>query len=66
MYACRWFTDEEEAKKFQKENGGALYRGVPNSRTKKDHLISASMFGFDAEKFPYSVNWNLPKGAQEI
>lgn len=57
-YMCKWFIDEESAVKFQKEHGGVLYKNVPRSRTKKDHLYAGMVFGFDAEKYPYSVNWN--------
>lgn len=57
-YMCRWFKTEEEAKVFQKKNGGVLYKNIKRSRTKQDHLIAAIMFGFDPEEFRYSVNWN--------
>lgn len=65
-YMAKWFTNEDEAKKFQKENGGVLYKNVPRSRTKRDHLVTAAMMGFDPVEFPYSVNWNAPKGKFEI
>lgn len=57
MYYARWFKNEEDAKKFQKEHGGVLYKNVPKSRTKRDHLDTATMMGFDPEEFRYSVNW---------
>lgn len=66
MYMAKWFTNEEDAKKFQKEHGGTLYKNVPRSRTKRDHLVTAAMMGFDPVKFPYSVNWTMPKGEFEI
>lgn len=66
MYMVRWFTNEDEAKKFQKECGGAFCKNAPRSRTKRDHLTTAAMMGFDPEQFPYSVNWNAPKGEFEI
>jgi len=58
MYFAKWFKDEEEAKAFQKAHGGALYKNVPRSRTKVDHLVTACMMGFDPEEYRYSVNWN--------
>lgn len=58
MYLCKWFKDKEEAKKYHKSHGGAFYRNEPYSRTKKDHLEAAAMFGFDPNEFKYSVNWN--------
>lgn len=58
MYYAKWFKTEEEAKRFQKEHGGALYKNVPKSRTKRDHEIASYMFGFDKDEYPYSVNWN--------
>ena len=66
MYIAKWFVDKEEAKKFQKEHGGALYKNEPRSRTRNDHLTTALMMGFDPDKYPYSVNWNAPKGEFEI
>lgn len=66
MYMAKWFKRLEDAKEFQKEHGGALYKNVPRSRTKQDHKITAVMMGFNPEEFPYSVNWNEPKGPQEI
>ena len=48
----------QEAQKFQKSNGGVLYKNIPRSRTKKDHLYAGMVFGFDTEKYPFSVNWN--------
>ena len=56
IYRCRWFVDEASAKKFQKEHGGAMYKAT--GRTKKDHAYAGMMFGFDCQKYPYSVNWN--------
>ena len=57
-YNGRWFKTEEEAKAFQKEHGGALYKNTPRSRTKRDHEIASMTFGFDPDEYPYSVNWN--------
>ena len=57
-YMCKWFENEEDAKKYQKENRGVLYKNVPRSRTKKDHLYAGMIFGFNPEAYPYSVNWN--------
>ena len=67
MYMAKWFKDEEDAKCFQKKHGyGALYKNVPRSKTRRDHLVTAAMMGFDPDEFPYSVNWNAPKGEYEI
>lgn len=59
MYYAKWFKDEAEAKKFQKKNGGVLYKNVPKSRTRKDHILTSVMMDFDPEEFPYSVNWSV-------
>lgn len=58
MYCAKWFKTEGEAKKFQKQHGGTLYRNVKGSHTKTDHKVTAYMFRFDANEYPYSVNWN--------
>jgi hypothetical protein len=58
IYKCRWFETLEAAQKFQKEHGGVLYKGTPRSHSKKDHIFAGFMFNFDAEKYPFSVNWN--------
>ena len=55
MYYGNWFKDEQDAKNFQKEHGGILCKNTPRSRTKKDHFDNAMMFGFDPEKFKFSV-----------
>ena len=57
MYFCKWFKDKQEAIKYQKDHGGALYMNEKYSRTKTDHIIAGSMFNFDAKEFRYSVNW---------
>ena len=56
-YRAKWFKDEEEAKAFKKAHGGVLYKNVPKSRTKRDHIITSIMMGFDPNEFKYSVNW---------
>lgn len=58
IYMAKWFKDEAEAKKFQREHGGAFYKNAPKSRTRKDHLVTAMSMGFDPDEYPYSVNWN--------
>ena len=58
IYRGKAFKTEAEAKKFQKEHGGVLYKNVPRSRTKQDHILAAYMFHFDPEEYRYSVNWN--------
>ena len=58
MYHCKWFKIEEDAIVFQKEHGGVLYKNVKHSRTREDHRIASYLFHFNAEEFPYSVNWN--------
>lgn len=65
MYYAKWFKEEEDAKRFQQEHGGSLYKNVPRSRTRQDHLTTAAMMGFDPNEFRYSVNWTLPKGEFE-
>jgi len=57
-YKAKPFKTLEEAQEFKKKHGGVLYKDVPRSRTKKDHLLAAQMFGFNAEKYHFSVNWN--------
>lgn len=61
MYCAKWFKTEEEARKFKKEHGGALYRNVKGSHTKTSHKITAYMMRFDPDEYPYSVNWNEDK-----
>ena len=66
MYMAKWFKDEQDAKTFQREHGGALYKNTPRSRTRIDHLTTAAMMGFDPDEFKFSVNWTAPKGEFEI
>jgi len=66
MYCAKWFKSLEDAKAFQKVRNGALYRNDPKSRTRRDHIVTAAMMGFDPEEFRYSVNWTMPKAKTEI
>lgn len=64
MYMAKWFTTEEEAKKFQKEQGfGALYKNTPRSRTRSNYETEALMRGHApgsdfCTRFPFVVAWN--------
>lgn len=58
MYYAKWFKTEAEAKAFQKQHRGVLYKNTPRSKTKTSHMITATMMGFDPNVYPYSVNWN--------
>lgn len=54
MWRVKWFETESEAKKYQKEHGGSINHGTVRSQ-KTDHLFWALKFGFDPEKYPYTV-----------
>ena len=63
-YNNRFFKTREEAKAFQKENGGVIYSHVPYSRTKRDFLYEMAV-ALDARgeivdkvKTPFCVAWN--------
>lgn len=66
MRFVRWFSEESDAKKYQKEHNGNLFKSTPRSRTKKEHLNFAKQFNFDPEEYKYSVEWQYSKGENEI
>ena len=55
MQKVNWFKTEEEAKKFQKEHGGQICKNSPRSRTKGDVILHSVIFGFDPDKFRFTV-----------
>ncbi len=62
-YYYKFFKTEEEARTFQKENGGALYKNTPRSRTKRSYAVEAGMAGVDpngdfCKERPYVIAWN--------
>lgn len=64
MYNNRFFKTREEAKAFQKENGGAIYSDTPKSKTKRSFCAEMAV-AFDARrevvnpnKTPWCVAWN--------
>lgn len=68
MYYNRFFKTREEAREFQKENGGVLYSNTPKSRTKKNFRAEMAV-AFDARRevvdgnaTPYCVAWNSTEG----
>lgn len=62
MYKNKFFKTKEEAKAFQKSNGGALYSNVKGSRTKQyymDELLVLERFDEEfINEHPYVVAWN--------
>lgn len=38
IHCRRFFATEGDAKSFQKEHGGVMYRNVPSSRTKQSYM----------------------------
>ncbi len=63
-YNNKFFATKEEAKAFKKEHGGALYSGLPRSRTKSDFAAECLIAlhyrneRIDLNKTPYCVAWN--------
>jgi O-acetyl-ADP-ribose deacetylase (regulator of RNase III) len=62
IYRNKFFKTEEEAKTFQREHGGALYRNVKYSHTKDDYMVEARQVACHTDEFieehPYCVAWN--------
>jgi O-acetyl-ADP-ribose deacetylase (regulator of RNase III) len=62
IYRNKFFKTEEEAKVFQKTNGGALYSNAKYSHTKKDYMVEAKQVACLNDEFisehPYCVAWN--------
>lgn len=65
MYCNKFFKTEDEAKAFQKSHGGALYKNVKRSHTRKSYRVEAAMavqggwmHGTDLDAHPYCVAWN--------
>ena len=61
IHCRRFFATEEEAKTFQKEHGGVMYRNVPRSRTKQSYMTEL-WYGDEpaywATEKPYCIAWN--------
>lgn len=60
MYCNKFFRTESQAKAFKKQHGGALYRNVKYSKTKKDYFTEAHMTGRTkdfCDKHRYVVAW---------
>jgi O-acetyl-ADP-ribose deacetylase (regulator of RNase III) len=62
IYRNQFFKTEDEAKVFQKTNGGALYSNAKYSHTKKDYMVEAKQVACLNDEFisehPYCVAWN--------
>lgn len=62
IYRNRFFKTKEEAEKFKKEHGGALYANIRYSHTKNDYMIEAKQVACKSDEFiaehPYCVAWN--------
>ena len=66
MWEFQGFATKDEAKKYQKENGGCLYweERTPNRKTLtakgKDYmLLTCEMWCGYREKYPYIVAWRI-------
>ena len=64
MYNNKFFKTREEAREFQKKNGGALYSYTPKSRTKQN-FRAEMIVAFEARQelinlneTPWCVAWN--------
>lgn len=72
MTGFKGFETKEQAKAWVKEHGGYL---CWEERTPKrnqltvrgqDYMFAVTMGGLNREKYPYCVQWTLPKGKFEI
>ena len=62
LYAQKFFKTKEKAQAFQKTHGGALYEGVPGSRTLDDYRLEACLAELTAAERaakPYCVAWTV-------
>ena len=66
MWQFQGFPTKEEAKKYQKENGGCLYweertpkRKTLTSKGKNYMLLTCEMWIGYREKYPYIVAWRI-------
>ena len=62
IFKNQFFKTKEDAKKFQKEHGGAFYSNDKNSRTKKEYRTElAILCPPDSEQFskdyPFVIAW---------
>lgn len=72
MTGFKGFETKEQAKAFQREHGGYVCweertpkRGQLTARG-QEYLYAVHLGGLDKEKYPYCVQWVLPKGQYEI
>ena len=66
MTRYQGFATKEEALAYQKEHGGRLCHAEKYSRTKQDYLFAVHLGGLNQEKYPYCLQWSIPKGKNEI
>ena len=65
MWYAKGFETKEEAKKYQKENGGAIYWEQRTPKTKKltytgkQYMLIAGIVNLDTEKYPYMVTHRI-------
>ena len=62
IFKNQFFKTKEEAKDFQKKNGGAFYSNVKGSRTKRDYIAELAILNPDnyeqfSENYPYVIAW---------
>lgn len=65
MTQFQGFATKEEAKKFQRKNGGMLTFEERTPKTQKltgrgrDYMFAVNLGGLDKEKYQYCVQWNV-------
>lgn len=65
VYRQKFFATKQEARAFQKKNGGALYSVKAKNRdTRTDYFVEAALLftrtgeEINPKEFPYCIAWN--------